>query len=556
MLTGLLIENIAVIEKTEIEFSDGLNILTGETGAGKSIVIDSINAVMGMRTSRELIRTGAKTAKVVASFCGISPSSMQKLAELGYEPDGDELLIMREISDSRNTCRINGIPANTAILKELGQELINIHGQHENQALLDPERHIEYLDALGDYESLFKEYADSFDEMSKIKDKLSEQVTDEHEKARKIELLRYQIDELSNAEIKTGEQAQLTQRLEQFQNREFIRSSIYTSNQALYGDEDSQGALSLLKTAVNSYTDAAEYLDGGAQELLSSLQENLYNLEDYASQISSLLDISEDNDEDINSIEERLDLLYRLSRKYGSDEDEMLEFLSSAQNELEDIELSDERVEELEALLEVSSAKTSALAKKLSDKRQKCALSLAKTVRDELSFLDMPNLVFEVSFTPKKLSGNGSDTVEFLISANVGEAPKPISKIASGGELSRIMLAIKNVLADKDGTDTLIFDEIDTGMSGLAAQKVGQKLKQVSKSRQVICVTHLAQIAAFADSHLYISKNVRDNRTFTEVEILSEEKRALELAHMSSGANITETAIKNAKEMLEFSKDK
>ena len=555
MLSKLHIENIAVIEKTEIDFSDGLNILTGETGAGKSIILDAINAVMGMRTSRELIRTGAQTAKVIAVFSNLSSNSKQKLAELSYGCEDDELLIQREISDTKNVCRINGMPANTALLRELGQVLINIHGQHENQALLNVENHIIYLDKLGDYFDILKEYNESFEEMLTVKRERDKIVTDEEEKARKIELLEYQINELTNADITLGEQEELKKRQQQFQNHEKIASSLYNASIYLNGDDDSQGSISLLKSAVNSYAEACSYLEEDKTELLEKMNEVLYSLEEYSDDIAKSIDNLDYDERDINQVEERLDLLYKLGRKYGKSDSEMLEFLENAVSELEEIKMSDENILLLNEKYGKLHAKTSNLAKELTECRKKAANNFSKMVKAELSFLDMNNLTLTVETKQKELSQNGADEVEFLISANIGEMPKSIAKIASGGELSRIMLAIKNVLADKDDIDTLIFDEIDSGMSGLAASKVGEKLKQVSKNRQIICVTHLAQIAAQAKSHLYISKEIKNNRTYTKVDVLEEKQRIYELARMSSGANITDITLENAKEMLLFAQN-
>ena len=550
MLSRLHIENIAVIEKTEIDFTGGLTILTGETGAGKSIVIDALQAILGMRTSRELIRTGASSAKVMAVFCNLSETVKNLLDELGYEAD-DELLLHREISETKNTCRVNGLPATTAVLREIGQALINIHGQHENQALLNVERHIAYLDALGDWNFLLQDYTGAYEQMTECKRKLSETLTDEQEKNRRIELLEYQINELTDADIKEGEWDELNRRKDICQNREQVAASLFAANQYLFGDEDASGALSLLTSAVNSFEEAMTYLEKG-EDTAEKIRECLYNLQEYADEISGFMDSSEYDEEDINAIEERLDILYKLKRKYGSDEAEMLAFLENAAEELEGIRHSEEQIAALTKQLADLEKKAKDLAENLTNVRKKGAKRFVQDVTGELMFLNMPNLQFEVRMLPKELGPIGADDVEFLISANAGEAPKSIAKIASGGELSRIMLAIKNVLAGQDDIATLIFDEIDTGMSGTAAERVGRKLKQVSKGRQVVCVTHLAQIAALADCHLHIEKEVKNNRTYTNVSRLPEDDRVQELAHMSVGENITVAALENAREMLRY----
>lgn len=551
MLASLAIENIAVIEKADIQFESGLNVLTGETGAGKSIIIDSINAVLGERTSRDLVRAGTDKAVVSAFFENVSDSVMRKIDALGLPAEEDRsMLIQRSIqTDGRNVCRVNGKPATVSMLKELGHYLINIHGQHDSQALLSADKHYVYLDLLAENSDLLKKYRAAYSEWRAVSKELLSLQTDEDEKLRKMDLLRFQIKELEDADITVGEREELTERRNFFQNAEKIANALQESYNAVQGGDENFGALQMLRNASASLQDAAQY-----QQSISKLAENVtelcYNLEEYADELRSHFDETDIDAQEREEVEERLDLLYRLSRKYGETEEEMLEFLDNCRSELEKIEFSDEYAAKLEKKLNESRAKAEECADRLSESRRITAEKMSAQMQDELSFLDMPNVRFAVQQDKIELQLTGADKIEFLLSANPGEPLRPLAKIASGGELSRIMLAIKNVLSDKDITETLIFDEVDTGVSGRAAQKIALKLKQVASGRQVICVTHLAQIAAQAGNHLFIQKQVHDERTFTQVQTLSYEERKQELARITSGTEITDIQLKNAEEML------
>lgn len=552
MLTSLQIENIAVIEKAEITFDKGLNVLTGETGAGKSIIIDSINAVLGERTTRELVRTGAPVAKVSALFFGLSHAAEQVLKSLDLEPEEDgSLLIQRSISsDGRSACRINGQTATVSMLRQLGSELINIHGQHDSQSLLSSEKHIGFIDALAQDEELLVEYHGLYAAYVKIRRALNELQMDEEEKLRKIDLLRFQIDELEAANLQIGERETLTQERTRCLNAEKILQSLRLAYDAINGTEETAGASQLLTDAAAGLQDAAHYygaIESTAQEMLDLS----YNLESYADEIRNAFDTLSYDPGDLEQIEERLDLLYKLSRKYGETEEEMLAYLEKARAELDEITFSEERVQKLDEERREIVRKIKALAATLSDVRRQAGERFARQVEAELSYLDMPHVRFIVHHEQVKPGPNGADEIEFLISANPGEPPRPLAKIASGGELSRIMLAIKNVLSGSDEIGTLIFDEIDTGVSGRAAQKIALKLKQVSAGRQVICVTHLAQIAAQADCHLLIQKTVRDDQTYTQVDALDFEGRKREIARIMGGMDeITPLQLQSAEELL------
>lgn len=552
MLTSLQIENIAVIEKAEITFDKGLNVLTGETGAGKSIIIDSINAVLGERTTRELVRTGAPFAKVSALFFGLSHAAEQVLKSLDLEPEEDgSLLIQRSISsDGRSACRINGQTATVSMLRQLGGELINIHGQHDSQSLLSSEKHIGFIDALAQDEALLVEYRGLYAAYVKIRRALNELQMDEEEKLRKIDLLRFQIDELEAANLQIGERETLTQERTRCLNAEKILQSLRRAYDAINGTEETAGASQLLTDAAAGLQDAAHYygaIESTAQEMLDLS----YNLESYADEIRNAFDTLSYDPGDLEQIEERLDLLYKLSRKYGETEEEMLVYLEKARAELDEITFSEERVQKLDEERRETVRKIKALAVTLSNVRRQAGERFVRQVEAELSYLDMPHVRFIVHHEQVKPGPNGADEIEFLISANPGEPPRPLAKIASGGELSRIMLAIKNVLSGSDEIGTLIFDEIDTGVSGRAAQKIALKLKQVSAGRQVICVTHLAQIAAQADCHLLIQKTVRDDQTYTQVDALDFEGRKREIARIMGGMDeITPLQLQSAEELL------
>lgn len=550
MLSNLYIENIAVIEKTSIDFKKGLNVMTGETGAGKSIVIDSINAVLGNRTSKELIRTGASSAFVSAEFTNLSEKAIAVIYEAGFELEDGELLIQREISTTgKNKCRINGRPATVSTLKEIGVQLINIHGQHESYELMSPELHISYIDKLAGLESEIEAYQEVYKKYKKLSAELKKATVDESERERKIDLLKYQIDELEDADLRDGEYEELNEQKAVLQNSEKIIEAIMSSRALMNGDEESSGVLENLQDINSQLSDISEYMSE-VEPINSRIESAIYELEDCLSELTGLTDLVDTDGGSLDSIEERLDLIYTLGKKYGSTIKEMLDFLDKAKKELNALVMYDENREALIKECDKAYKEAEKLAKALSEKRRATSSEFADKVCEEMAFLDMPNVKLVVVQEKCELNSLGCDNIEFLISTNPGEPPKPISKIASGGELSRMMLAVKNVLSDKDDIDTLIFDEVDTGISGSAAQKVGLKLREVSKSRQVLCVTHLAQIAAMGNSHFKISKSVRDEKTFTKVEELDHEGRKQELARIIGGTEMTKASLDYAEEML------
>lgn len=550
MLSVLKIRNIAIIENAEIEFNKGFNVLTGETGAGKSIILDSINAVLGFRTSRELIRTGETEAEVTALFSFVGEKTIGKLNELGLpQNDDNSLLITRTITHDKNVCRVNNSLTSVSALREIGNTLISIHGQQDNRELLDSETHIGYLDAVAENNSLLSDYNSVYNEFCKITLQIKSLMTDEAEKARQIDILSFQIDELKKAEITVGEWEELKNKRTEIQNIEKISEGFRNANDALSGGDGFTGAVELVLGAEKALSQVANF-SKEAEKLSTKLNDIYYELNDIADTLRFSDGESEYSRNDLEAIEERLDLLYRLSKKYGSTEEEMLEFLSKAEEKLNSLTSSEENLEVLKEQRRVILEKATTLAKKLSECRKETAEKFRTDVMEELRFLDMPSVEFNVQFTEVELCENGIDSVEFLISANVGEPPKPIAKIASGGELSRIMLALKNVLSDKDQIGTMIFDEVDTGVSGRAATKVAQKLKQVSTGRQVICVTHLAQLAVLSDNHYLIEKTAKDGKTYTNVTPLDFEGRKYEIARITGGGEITETQLKNAEEML------
>ena len=550
MLSNLYIENIAVIEKTSIDFKKGLNVMTGETGAGKSIVIDSINAVLGNRTSKELIRTGASSAFVSAEFTNLSEKAIAVIDEAGFELEDGELLIQREISTTgKNKCRINGRPATVSTLKEIGVQLINIHGQHESYELMSPELHISYIDKLAGLESEIEAYQEVYKKYKKLSAELKKATVDESERERKIDLLKYQIDELEDADLRDGEYEELNEQKAVLQNSEKIIEAIMSSRALMNGDEESSGVLENLQEINSQLSDISGYMSE-VEPINSRIESAIYELEDCLSELTGLTDLVDTDGGSLDSIEERLDLIYTLGKKYGSTIKEMLDFLDKAKKELNALVMYDENREALIKECDKAYKEEEKLAKALSEKRRATSSEFADKVCEEMAFLDMPNVKLVVVQEKCELNSLGCDNIEFLISTNPGEPPKPISKIASGGELSRMMLAVKNVLSDKDDIDTLIFDEVDTGISGSAAQKVGLKLREVSKSRQVLCVTHLAQIAAMGNSHFKISKSVRDEKTFTKVEELDHEGRKQELARIIGGTEMTKASLDYAEEML------
>lgn len=547
MLKTLEIENIAVIEKTTVDFSSGLNVLTGETGAGKSIVVDSINAILGERTSRELVRHGAENAYVSAYFEDISDNVKNVLNQLGFEAEEDNsLLITRKISVSgKSSCRVNGKNATVSMLKTIGAALVNIHGQHDSQELLNPDCQYKYIDMLFDDDTALMEYKASFKELIAVRRKLKTLTGDETDKERMLELLDYQIKELEDADIQIGEREKLSSRRDLINRSEAIAAAMNKTLSAINGDDEISGLQSVLNDCCNSLSAFDETKD--ISEIFADVNDRIETAKDGIEKLFS--DIDYDPGE-LEQIEERLDLLYRFSNKYGSSEEEMLDFLAKAKEQRDSIVYSDKELEQLNADYDRLFEQTVDLAQKLSDKRKTTAKQFEKSVKAELAFLDMPKLEFVVDFKKGNLSSTGFDKVEFLISTNPGEPPKPLVKIASGGELSRIMLAIKNILSYNDTIGTLIFDEIDTGVSGRASQKIGLKLKAVSKNTQVICVTHSAQIASNADEHFLIQKDIDGDRTFTKVTPLDFEGRKKELARIMGGLEITDTLLRSAEELL------
>ncbi len=546
MLSRLKIENIAIIELADITFSDGFNVMTGETGAGKSIIIDSINAVTGERTSKDLIRTGAQSGKVTAVFENVSNKVIVKLEDMGIECD-DTVILSRSIKkDGKNICTVNGTPVTVSMLKNIGSELINIHGQHDSQSLLQSEMHCGFIDSFGDIDSFLSEYAECYDELCEISAAIKSLDMDEQQKARRIDILAFQIDELESANLTVGETEELKERRSFLKNAQKIIDAFNTAYGYLYSDGAGCDSVSNAAYEVESVLDFYD----GASSVARRLNDAKYELEDCCEEIRSMISSAEADPSELDNVEERLDLLHRLSLKYGRDETEMLEFLQDAKAELETITLSEERIAKLKAKRESVLKEVKTLANELTKKRLDAGERLATKICSELQFLNMPNITFEVKRSEKPLSPDGCDDIEFLISANVGEEPKPLAKIASGGELSRIMLAIKNSLAAKDGTDTMIFDEIDTGVSGSAARKIAEKLFEVSRGRQVICVTHLAQIAAFADCHKLISKYVADGKTFTRVDSLDYEQRANELARIMGAGDNEQSFVNSARDLL------
>lgn len=549
MLAQLFIHNIAVIEKASIDLDQGFTVLTGETGAGKSMIIDAIHAVLGERTSKELVRTGASSASVSALFTGLDEEILELLDQLSIprEEDGS-VLIQRDIRlEGRSPCKINGAPATVSMLKQLGPKLITIHGQHESYELLSPEIHMTYLDSFGGLESLLSEYQTAYHSLRETQRQLEALQTDEGEKARLSDLLHYQIDEIEGANVREGEREELESQRDVIRNSEKIASALELLRELLSGDEEREGLLSGLSQASSEAERVAAFLPE-LEEASQKLREAGYLVEDADAILrNTAVDF---NPELLESIEERLDLLYKLGLKYGGSEDKILSFLEDCRERLHQIEFSDEERERLESLYEEEKHRAIALAKQLSEKRKAVSAQFIRQVKEELAFLNMPGIEFETEIQRVPLYSMGCDRIQFLVSANKGEPPKPMSKIASGGELSRIMLAIKTVLSGKDKVDTLIFDEVDTGISGAAANKVGQKLKQVSRDRQVLCITHQAQIAALADHHFLISKHVEENRTFTKVEELDFEGRKQELARIIGGDSITQLQLEMAEEML------
>lgn len=550
MLQTLYIENIAVIEKISIDFNSGLNVLTGETGAGKSIIIDAINAIMGQRTSKEIIRTGEQNAYVSAEFTDINDAIKTILEDMGFADDDGVLILQRTLSQTgKGSCKINGKPATVSMLRELSKSLINIHGQHESYELFSPETHIDYIDSFGNCTTLLDEYKAKYNEYKILKKKLSSALSDESERLREIDLLSYQLNEISEADIKEGEEEELKTERKALMSFEKIFSLLTKAKQILNGSSSSDGGIELVDLAASTIQKACEY-NSEYEELSNSLSDIYYNLKDCCESISDAVDNLESDPMRLEEIEERLDLLNRLSRKYNCPCDEIIILANSMQERLDELVNFDRNREELTNTCNEAEHKVQELAEKLSEMRKKSAEDFALKVKEEMSFLNMPNVELVPSFEKVELYSKGMDKMELLISANPGETPRPVAKIASGGELSRMMLAIKTVLASTDTVDTLIFDEVDTGISGSAAEKVGLKLREVSKNSQVLCVTHQAQIACLSDYHYLIKKQVEQGRTFTDVSMLSRKGRINELARIIGGVNITDAALSHAEDML------
>ncbi|MCH3971872.1 MAG: DNA repair protein RecN [Oscillospiraceae bacterium] len=557
MLEELYIENIAVIEKATIDFGPGFNVLTGETGAGKSMIIDAIHAVLGQRTSKELVRAGAKDAFVSASFSGLSPQVLQMLDTLGFSPEEDgTLLLQRQIKEDGHTvCRVGARPAPVAALKKLAALLINIHGQHESYGLLSPENHLLYLDQTGVPRTLLQAYRKAYQHWKALQKEFSSLDMDEAEKARRVDLLSYQAQELEEAKIRPGEVQELQNRRLRIRSSGKITEALQKADASLGGTEETPGACDAVQEAAQQLSAAAEIVPE-LSDLAGRVESLGYDLQDCMEEIRGQSEESSFDPQELEDIEARLDVYYHLSLKYGKTETEMLQFLQNCQTELSTIQHSGERLEQLQKETAAAEKEVRTLGSKLSADRRRAAAAFSRQVRAELTYLDMPGVVFEVEQNPCEPGPRGCDEVQFLISANPGEPARPLAKIASGGELSRILLAIQSVLSGKDSVGTLIFDEVDTGVSGSAAQKIGQKLRQTARGRQVLCVTHLAQIAALGDRQYQIEKHTENGRTYTQVALLNHEGRCQELARMIGGTQITPLTLQNAEEMLRLAAEK
>ncbi|MDD6252322.1 MAG: DNA repair protein RecN [Oscillospiraceae bacterium] len=552
MLSRLYIENIAVIEKTEIDFTKGFNVLTGETGAGKSIVIDAISAVLGRRTSRELVRTGADSAFVSATFTDVGETTKEALKKLAI-PIEDELILEREFTLSgKNICKINSRPASISVLREISRFLINIHGQHESYELMSPDLHMGYIDSYGGHSDILKEYTEVYAEYKDVCRVLNQKNSDERDRLRRADLLAFQIDELESAEIRAGEFSELSEERNILANAQKLRELLSTASYYLKGDSgEFPGAVSLLSNACDEVSSAALVMDS-VKTLSERLGSCYYDLEDISSELNSLAESIDDNPYRLEEIEMRLDLLSRLMKKYADSEEELLAYLESIKSELSAIESFEEDREKLLLMQSELYEKSMRIAVKLSEARRETSEKFSREVMKRMRLLDMPSAVVSVSQITGDLTDSGIDTLEFMVSTNAGEPVKPVSKVASGGELSRMMLSIKTVLSEKEPTDTLIFDEVDSGISGSAALRVGEALRDVSNSCQVLCVTHLPQIAAMAKSHYLIKKSEDNGRTYTKVIPLDTEGRVEELSRIIGGETVTETARSYAKELLKL----
>ncbi len=549
MLSLLHIENIAVIESSDISFDRGFNVLTGETGAGKSIVIDAISAILGERAYRDMIRTGASKASVRAVFTDVPPYPWFQENGVPYDP---ETIIQREIYlDGKNVCRVNGSLVTVSILRKLGIQLINIHGQHDSASLFDENNHLHILDAFGNNEDLREHYQQAYQAMAKLRREIDRMTMDEGEKLRRMETLKYQIEEISRANLEPGEDDALESRRKLLQNGEKLSNGMDTAVECLYGGDDSDGAAALLAQAERALARICQY-DTALGELHSRVSDLMYQVQDAAEGVRDARDALSYSADELEQIESRLDVIHRLRRKYGVTCQDILDYLENAKKELDEIEFADDHLERLKKKLKTAEASAWDAALRLRENRGQTARTLSQAILTELAQLDMPRVQFACHFTETELTLTGGDAVAFYMSANAGEALKPLNKVASGGELARIMLAMKNVLAQQDQVQTLIFDEVDTGVSGRAAQKVAQKLRSVATTKQVLCVTHLPQLAALAHTHLLIAKSERDGRTYTTVTPLDLSGRTRELARIIGGTHITETTLKSAQEMLQL----
>ena len=549
MLSSLQIENVAVIQKANVHFEKGLNVLTGETGAGKSILIDSINAILGNRTSKDLVRTGAAKAVIRAAFEDVPPAVLDSLEKAGYERS-EALLLSREITaEGKSTCRINGMPATAAVLRELCGGLININGQHDSVGLLNPARHEGILDAYAQNSAEYQAYYAIYRELVGVKKTLDAMITDESEKQRRIDLLSYQVQEIDDADLTAGEEQTLESRRKVLANASTIRDRIAQCYALLSGGDETPGAVDLLGEASNA-VDAAAQLDGELSAGAGQLLDLYYTAKDVAADLIGRLDAYDTNDAELDEIEQRIDLIYKLRRKYGDTVEDILAFGERARKELEMIQSSQERVEHLQKEQRRLYTLAREKAEALTQTRLKAFDELNKRISGTLDFLNMPGVRMTLRHSRGPLASHGQDSIEFYISTNPGEAPKPLAKIASGGELSRITLAIKNAMADKDAVPTVIYDEIDSGVSGKAASRIGEVLRQSAEGHQILCITHTAQIAALADCHLLIQKNITNERTYTEIHPLDENGRVEALARLISGDHVTELSLANAREML------
>ena len=548
MLSQLYIKNIAVIREADIEFGPGFNVFTGETGAGKTMLISAINGVLGARLNRDIIRSGEDSAAISALFTGISDAAAQRIEELGYDAADREVLISREIG-AKNSCKINGRPATMQILREIASELIDVHGQKDNHRLLDPQYHIEYIDDFGELTELRESYRGIYRQMQEIRKKLRAMQQSDREKEQRIALLQYQVNEIETANLQPGEDEELSQRRDTIRNAERILKLTAEAKGLLDGGEDSDGAANMLTQLAEVLGKLSRFVPE-LSDAAAQVTEVSYTIHDVSGEISRYLDHLDFDPHSLDEIEDRLELIQSFKRKYGASIEEIQAYGQRAADQLREIQFSQEIIDDLVEQEKALLPQLAQAADELTSARHQAARNFLSRIKRELEFLNMPNVKLTVSADRCDYMPNGQDELELLISSNAGEAPKPLAKIASGGELSRVMLSIKNVLAEKDQVGTAIFDEIDTGVSGSAAQKIGKKLQEVSRNRQVICVTHLAPVAACGDSHLFIHKDVEEGRTYTRVDLLSEEERVREIARIVSGDDITETALNNAREML------